>query len=374
MPNIDWWMVLNIIFIILIALIFMMLLSFLKKRRRQKNGGSADQSDESQDGDGEWQLSDHTDPPEVPNWLRREIEAAKALKAQRDTQKADSLAKALKGEPLLAEFVQQQVGMQHLPIESLLDDRQQVLALSRKLPADLVDVLQVAARQTAVSLNLGREVERIAVNYPTRDMEPERMAGPEDLANILPEQYILSDDQFYADLATNNLRKLKAYETRTFKKAAYLLIDSSGSMDERMSNGVKRHIWARGITVNLLAQAVEGQAKYWLRTFDSRPHQLQMANDKNSAFRLMDEMTTEAFSGGGTSIQSALAQATDDLSNHAGRFDTTDVVLITDGEDNQLNSEFLHMLRSSGIQLHVLLLGVDNELLKWHAASCKRFD
>jgi uncharacterized protein with von Willebrand factor type A (vWA) domain len=191
------------------------------------------------------------------------------------------------------------------------------------------------------------------------------MTDYDQMLNILPEQLMYDDEHYYAALAQGELITLQSYEHHADQKLLYILLDVSRSMTQSMQNGSSRHVWARGVTMNLLLKATQGEAKYFLRPFDGKPHSMEFATTPQETDRLIDLIYNMAFSGGGTNIYAAFSQAVDDIKTKGGEISQAEILLITDGDDKSMDDiAAVQNLMGEDIRLHAILIGRESESLK----------
>lgn len=283
-------------------------------------------------------------------------------------QRIDRVKEILSGDPRVAQRLLQQAGLDHRDPQDVSRDRAAVEEIARTIPDWMIETLRLASSQEELHFDLQRQSVRQPVNYPTADMEPEPMGSIDQLPSTLPEYQLESEDQYYGRLAQQDMLVQQSYEENVNQKLLYILLDVSGSMDTPMVNGLPRHVWARGVTVNLLLKAVDGQAKYFLRTFDSRPHDLSQATTPAEADHLVDFILNSAFSGGGTNIEVAITTAINDIRTKGGDISQSEVLLISDGESPMDVDEIQRRL-GSDIRLHIVLLGNADSALRRIAAS-----
>jgi uncharacterized protein with von Willebrand factor type A (vWA) domain len=152
--------------------------------------------------------------------------------------------------------------------------------------------------------------DEIAGYYLTKN--PER---------ALPRELALPDELFFAKLAGGGLLAREKLAPR--EGAIYVLLDKSGSMSG------EKTVWARSVALALLALARRKRAKFFLRFFDTLAYDL--VGDEEPA-RLL-ELLLRVGSNGGTSIDTALQTAIEDLAERGLSKLTNTIIIITDGED-----------------------------------------
>lgn len=297
----------------------------------------------------------------------------RAAEAAEQREKEALVRKALAGDPLLAEALGNLAGIEHAELRGA-NDQSLVQDIARRLSKDTLQIFNIAATQQEIRINLQATTEREPVNYPTADMEPTFLTDLDQLTSVLPDQLMQSDDQFYANLAAGELQVIQAYERLQRQQALEIILDVSGSMDTAMSNGISRHVWARGVTITQLMRAVKGQAKYLLRPFDGQPHPLQRATNAQEAGMVIRNILNFTTTGGGTDIPAAIKQAAEDIRSLGGDLSKAAILLISDGEDSSIDINQIRALLGKDIQLHVVMIGSDNASLRQVAATYKRFE
>lgn len=155
--------------------------------------------------------------------------------------------------------------------------------------------------------------------WPEDTVEPEPIKELSDAAKLMPvSQYAIEDDLFYYKLATKELLKQQYYKYKAKSKRIIILVDVSGSM-----KGYKRYIVANAAVLAIADLAKESQVnEVTVIPFDNQPHEpIELPPDQLKR-HILDNLL---YSGGGTSIDNALRKA-DELK-------ATDILLITDGQD-----------------------------------------
>lgn len=278
------------------------------------------------------------------------------------------------GDSRITKRLLKQAGIGSPPAHSAAQDQNLIKQIAKQLSEIDIEVLHIAATQKDINFNLQKNAVRVASHYPTGNIEPERMNDFNQLPAVLPEQLLLDDQTYYDNLAAGELMVLQSYETTVDQKLLYILLDASGSMDYAMENGFPRHVWARGVTVNLLLKAVDGEAKYFFRPFTDNPLGLCKALTKSEAENLMNVILNTKFNQGGTCIFAAFAQAINDIRTLGGEISKAEILVITDGEDKSMDdADKIKKLMGDDIRLHVAMIGLESESLKRVAASYRVF-
>jgi uncharacterized protein with von Willebrand factor type A (vWA) domain len=137
----------------------------------------------------------------------------------------------------------------------------------------------------------------------------------------------------------------------------YLLLDVSGSMKESIAGRpYSRHIWARGVAVKQVVQALRGEATYFMRYFADSPGRLHRAVTEAEAQEVIDNLFEVDFSDQGTDIQRALETAAADIKEREADCAQAEIVLLSDGESD-LDIDKLQKEFGSRVRLHTVLVG-----------------
>ncbi|MBP9093688.1 VWA domain-containing protein [bacterium] len=278
----------------------------------------------------------------------------------------------LQSDPILRDYLQKKAKLTERQKEH---DDEAIEQIVKDVPAHVLQVLSVAGTQKQIEIDLDTVVVKEKTLFPTSDIEPVPMSSMEQVSDILPEQMMLDDDQFYNALAHDELLILQPYERIVEKKTLHVSLDLSQSMTERMADSKARHNWSRGMTISLLLKAINGEATYLLRGFASGPYQLQRVADAEEAAGLIDELLETPANGQSTDIYGALRQAVADVRAHKGESDIADILIITDGLDNggNVSASTLKQLFGSDIRLHVAAIGETSSVLQSVATSYQVF-
>ncbi len=206
-------------------------------------------------------------------------------------------------------------------------------------------------------LSLAKKVVDAMPFFVHRKKEKDRRFGDEvagyyltkSVGRALPRELALPDDLFYAKLVGPGLL---AREKLTVREGAlYVLLDKSGSMEG------EKTVWARSVALALLALARRKRARFFLRFFDTRVYDL--VTDERPPQLL--EMLLKVVSNGGTSIDTALRTALEDLHKRDLARLTNTIVLITDGEDKVTVKK--EELQRAGARLISVMIQGSNDTL-----------
>jgi len=202
-----------------------------------------------------------------------------------------------------------------------------------------LDIFYVA-RKKELTERYKRDQILKSVPYPDNEMGIENINKYQELLKVLPSQYALGDALFNRKLIKKELL-IRDYQSRRLKKQAlYLLIDVSSSMANR------KNVFASGVALSLVRQAIDEGSTYFLRFFDHNPHELHRITNKKDAEKMCDILVKKPYSGGGTSIDSAIKMAIKDIKEDPIVFEKVEIMIITDGEDSiSLNKEQLEKIK-----------------------------
>ncbi len=144
-------------------------------------------------------------------------------------------------------------------------------------------------------------------------------------------------------------------------RAFYLLLDVSPSMYD--NTGAWRFPVWQSIVQSLVDRARAVQAPIFLRVFASNVRDLRRVLTPEEAIACKRYLR-KVEKGNGTNIALAIRTAIRDFEKET--YDTADICIVTDGEDNQgLDVEAIRAtLGTARIRLHSTLLGANNEALR----------
>lgn len=251
-------------------------------------------------------------------------------------------------------YLKKYAGVAHrdIKIENIVDI---IAKIADKLKDKEISIFKVA-RVKELTETYKREQEIKSVPYPDNEMNIKKISNYNDILRILPTQYAYDDNIFIQKLAKKDLL-IRDYQTRRLKKQAlYMLVDVSYSM-----NG-KRNIYASGVALALVRQALSEGSTYFLRFFDNSPHKLHKVKTKKEAEKVINMLVRKPFSGGGTDIQRAIEQAVKDIINNPDKFEKSEIMVISDGESSVDMDK--NKLKKQGIKVHSTMIDGRNEDLK----------
>lgn len=199
--------------------------------------------------------------------------------------------------------------------------------IAKELSSRELEIFYVA-RKKEVTEKYRRDEVLKSVPYPEDEMTIKNLDNPMEILKLVPTQYAYDDDIFMQKMVKHELL-VRDYQSRRLKRQAlYLLIDVSGSM-----SGIK-NVYACGVALAFVRQAISEGSTYFLRFFDDTPHELHLVTSKKDAEKMSDFLIKQPFSGGGTSIQKAINQAVEDITKSPKKFEKAEIMVISDGEDD----------------------------------------
>ena len=190
---------------------------------------------------------------------------------------------------------------------------------------------------------------------PDNEMTIKNISNYQEMLKVLPTQYIYNDELFTQKLVRKELL-VKDYQSRRLKKQAlYLLIDVSGSMDKN-----NRNVYASGVGISLVRQAILEGSVYFLRFFDGMPKDLHRITTQEEANKMVSMLLKQPYTGGGTNISRAIERAVKDIKEDPKQFEKAEIMVITDGCDGvRLSKKDLE-----NIKLHSTIIEGKNSGLK----------
>ncbi|PUA32287.1 MAG: hypothetical protein B7O98_06395 [Zestosphaera tikiterensis] len=179
-----------------------------------------------------------------------------------------------------------------------------------------------------------------------------------DLERVVPEELVLPRKYFLMKFSES---KLLLYEKRLPKAlgSIYLLVDKSGSMEgDKIS-------WAKATAIALLIKARRERREFNMRFFDGLPHDRVKVSKNVKPTELLNliKYLARVRSGGGTDITRAIATACDDITLGVTK-NTSDIIVVTDGEDTLSVNLLKRKLRQANAKLTSVMILGDNKDLK----------
>ena len=262
-------------------------------------------------------------PPTQPPELEELQERARELLGQSITEK--DLREALREATARAEHVTEKVaGLRRMVGGREAGKAPGVLERLAGL-ADMILRHKVDVQAIELAGRIADSMPRFVKIIKERDRLGEELGGYRLTRNperALPRELALPEEVFYYKLANSGL--LAREKVAAKEGAFYVLLDKSGSMAEK-----GKFTWANATALALLKLARAKGRRFYARFFDHRVYQLL---DDSDPLGLSQELLTSA-PNGGTSIDSALRTALQDLAEGGLSEKTNTIIIITDGED-----------------------------------------
>ena len=336
------------------------LLRKLWQKRKQRQ-----QEQEAQNGSGDGGNGNDSEA-DAQEQARREAQRQDALRKEQ-RRRENAVKDILNSDNDMAkDLLAQATGMTKSEMREM-DDAELVKRIAESVDKNFLEMLKIASKQDDVNISVETTVEKQEVPYPANEIDVVPMTDYGQMTlMMMDDMLLLSDDEFFARLAEMDFLVVRFIQSVIKKKRVYILVDVSGSMGESMSSGVPKHIWARGIILNLMARAIKGDATYFLRPFDGAVHPLMKALNEAEAKEVVNFVLHSGFSGGSTNVMHAIDVAVRDIrnDNKGEGMRESELLLITDAEDSGINTESMNDLLRSDIRVHVCVLGNSSSSLK----------
>ncbi|MDO8622112.1 MAG: vWA domain-containing protein [bacterium] len=206
---------------------------------------------------------------------------------------------------------------------------------------------------------------------PADTMDVTTLDRPEDLPDVLPSEWSAEEvapELFYRrmhqrellrrqwreetkepvtteDVVKEKIIREKEAPPEEIKRYAYVLLDVSGSMNDRDGRGIA----ARAFSLAFLRRGYLQRSKLGIRPFAAGVHQLSQGKTQEE-LKAIAVRITRLENAGGTNIHAALAHAIGDM-RQGGAFDRADILLITDGYS------YLGQNPLGDVRMHTVILG-----------------
>jgi hypothetical protein len=241
--------------------------------------------------------------------------------------------------------------------------------LADSLGNSLVDILTSAGKGLPVEIDLQSGTKLLPSNGGGVYHAWEKLTSMDDLPSMDMAEYGYPDALRRYRLASGQANRRQSYHLARVERILYFLRDRSGSMLYPMQSGISRDDWARGVMIHYARKAAAGKVRFMSRGFTSELRGLDEVMDPAQARRFMKHVwETPALQSGGTDIMVALRGACADIASLPGLKDA-DIVLVSDGESYLDVEEAKALLAKDGTRLHVIMIGLENPLLKSVATS-----
>lgn len=292
----------------------------------------------------------------------RELEAERQLEAHRDREHRRAEKEQAKDVPP-RDIQKEHANLQKWYSDSVFAEitsnvrltKERVFVGTRKTGERFVGVLCEESQVPADSVDI----------RPLRDVS--------ELMSALPAEWAMDEDLFDIRLAQGemlvqvpiqHIPLMEDVHEPVYKDVVhtvYVLLDISGSMFPEHDGTWKVPLW-KGVTLKVLFDSIASGASFTLRPFSDRAHPPLRAVSELQALDV-GKIVASMGQGGGTDIKAALLAAVGDFEKMT--YDTADILIITDGEDEtEMAGSLRGILDKKRIKLHAVMLGQKNDTLR----------
>ncbi len=175
-----------------------------------------------------------------------------------------------------------------------------------------------------------------------------------DIERLVPTELSYPSIYIYTKLSDGKLLLYEKVLPQSFGPL-YVLLDKSGSME-----GEKIR-WAKATALALYVRARKESRPFYIRFFDSLPHELIKVSIKVKPREFLNlmELIAKVKSGGGTDITRAIVTACEDIFETRTK-GVSDIILITDGEDRVSEAVITRRLRAANARLITVMVMGEN--------------
>lgn len=215
------------------------------------------------------------------------------------------------------------------------------------------------------------DYKEVISDIPTDHFNVRPMRDPSERESLLPSERTKTGDVALVRLLTSQSMVMEWTEAepvmetvyrpvyRTLKHTVYTLLDLSGSM---FGNDAWKIQIAKGVVLALMRRSRKEGADFLYRAFTEKVFALQAVRD-DATQSTFERYLAQVGQSGGTAIQPAIQTAVDDCDQQ--QFDSCDIMIVTDGEDENINVAALRqLLNDKKMRLHAILLGTQNQGLR----------
>ncbi len=283
----------------------------------------------------------------------------------------------LNSNDLLASELLKRTGHAGVGKYTALKNEEVLAAIVRATYADyphMLDILHVASTQTDINFSEISSKDAEAANltvseYPTDRLDYRPIESLDELPLVSPEDLVQDDELAELRLLQGDLMVVEYYRPKEkTQRILVTIVDASGSMEELLRD-LPRHVWARGVLINLLLTALEEDVRYVVRYFTDTPSERIFVNSEDDAREMIAEVVKHGYAAGSTSIKKALRAAVKDIAELRQTISgAADILLISDGEDS-LETRDLTRIIPKDVNLHVACIALTNNVLKKRAKT-----
>ncbi len=227
--------------------------------------------------------------------------------------------------------------------------------------------------------HLARKLKLMAKSMKGWDFEPDpvaenmrvrNMTNYNQVPKVLPVQLAQDDDLFYLRYAKKDLQIMENVHRKDKTQILHILVDGSGSMgygwgNQQGGDEMASCIVASSIAISFLRSTIDNGDKFLMRFFDGSPKSLIRVDNKEDARKAIQKVVHESYSGGGTSISSAVAKAIQDIIDFRKGygddydFGKAEILLISDGCDHIDGAAIKEKLKQEDIKLNSIIIQDD---------------
>lgn len=197
------------------------------------------------------------------------------------------------------------------------------------------------------------------VPHIDKDQKQDTIKSEADISKLVSSQHGLPEAVFENRLKKKQLIKQQFVKADERKQLLYLLVDSSNSMCAQLGSNSRHSLFTRGslatvFSLSLVRKVRDDGGICYLRFFEGAPGPLHKAEVKQEFDNMYHVVNLNSYSGGGTSIMSALQAATNDIqaADNKSELAKAEIMLITDCGDSLDNQKIKKLLGK--IKLSVL--------------------
>jgi hypothetical protein len=188
-----------------------------------------------------------------------------------------------------------------------------------------------------------------------------KMESYSEVVSQVPSQRALTPKALRtAKLAQKDVMVRQDMSVKKKSKVLGIIVDESGSMRGRVTSNVHNLI-SRGnlaatLTLAIIDHMMKTNGVTVFRFYAYNPSQAYICETKDDYIALARKIGLGDFNGGGTSIDNAISAITVDVAELGKKLKVkaTDIILITDGDDQLTVSNVKKELQDTGTKLHTL--------------------
>jgi len=249
-------------------------------------------------------------------------------------------------------------------------DPKEMPNLVKKMSDNMSRIIQIyeLSQKLEFTIRASRKGKYNEVRFPDSGLDVAQMKETRDVTKLLPSQYALDDDVFIKRLLSRDLLKKKYMQRQEKRQILYMLVDSSGSMDDYAVKGLSKIDVCKAVTIALMKKMISNEDCFYFRWFTDDISPLSKISTKEEALKFLPELVYGRGANGGTDIQNAIKIAADDLKNkRISHWDTADILLVSDGLASVDVPECNNMLE--GIDMHTVMISRHKYDIKDHYQS-----